>query len=252
MGRFMARVMQEGRYSNGLLLLATLLCLLLLRAEVSNVFWLQGRAAAVLAAMMLVLSNILGKALLESPEFGIGILDLVYAQCITLSFLGVAFTKFHPEKPSVIPQNAEQAVRLLCVGFFSSGSSMLIIAGMATGPVTAILLVMSLQTSFATAWKVLLGESIEPEEYVASPILLLAVAVGTAIGCQEVGGHLNAWFEALFGCVSVDSARFPGGSRAIFKAPGRGALAWASLQPSGGPPRPCSSGTSARRCTMWS
>ena len=188
MGRFMTRVMQEGRYSNGLLLLATLLCLLLLRAEVSNVFWLQGRAAAVLAALMLVLSNTLGKALLESPEFGIGILDLVYAQCITLSFLGVAFTKFHPEKPCVIPQNAEQAARLLCVGFFSSASSMLIIAGMATGPVTAILLVMSLQTSLCTAWKALLNESIEPEEYVASPILLLAVAVGTAIGCQEVGG----------------------------------------------------------------
>ena len=146
-------------YNNGLLFVSAIWITLLCWGELRNTAWLQGRAAAVLASFSLVAANVIAKTLLLRPEFGIGVLDLIYAQCIVLSFLGVGFTKFHPDKPIVIPFDAHQGVRALSVGFFSSASSMLILGGLSIGPATAVLLTVALQSSLTTFWKQFLCDS---------------------------------------------------------------------------------------------
>ena len=107
-----------GSTNQGLLLVSAIWITLLLWGEIRHTSWLQGRAAAVLASFSLVAANVIAKTLLNTPDFGIGVLDLIYAKCIVLSFLGVAFTKFHPDKPMVVPYDAQQGVRALSVGFF--------------------------------------------------------------------------------------------------------------------------------------
>ena len=59
-----------------------MLVTVLLWGEVTHAAWLQGRSAAILSAFTLVASNVLAKTLLLSPQFGIGVLDLIYSHCI--------------------------------------------------------------------------------------------------------------------------------------------------------------------------
>eukprot|EP00913_Durusdinium_trenchii_P006574 g6177.t1 len=207
---------------NGMLFISGMLVTVLLWGEVTHAAWLQGRSAAILSAFTLVASNVLAKTLLLSPQFGIGVLDLIYSHCLSLAFLGALFTKLHPEKPLVVPDGAEQAVQALSVGasdrslrravsarpegdrggqatrsFFSSACSMLLLGGLYVGPATAVLLVIALQSSIATLWTA--------EEHLAAPLLLIAVLVGTVIGAREEGGE---WmWSAFFGlCAAVGRA----------------------------------------------
>lgn len=195
-------------YNNGLLLVSAIWITLLLWGEIRHTSWLQGRAAAVLASFSLVAANVIAKTLLNTPDFGIGVLDLIYAKCIVLSFLGVAFTKFHPDKPMVVPYDAQQGVRALSVVFFSSASSMLILGGLSLGPATAVLLTVSLQSSLTTFWKQFLCETIEPEEYLAAPLLLFVILLGAILGSvsaegDEIAGH---WMWAsIFGFLAAIS-----------------------------------------------
>ncbi|CAK9024817.1 unnamed protein product [Durusdinium trenchii] len=192
-----------------MLFISGMLVTVLLWGEVTHAAWLQGRSAAILSAFTLVASNVLAKTLLLSPQFGIGVLDLIYSHCLSLAFLGALFTKLHPEKPLVVPDGAEQAVQALSVGFFSSACSMLLLGGLYVGPATAVLLVIALQSSIATLWKHYFSETIEAEEHLAAPLLLIAVLVGTVIGAREEGGALEReWmWSAFFGlCAAVGRA----------------------------------------------
>ncbi|CAK9024834.1 unnamed protein product [Durusdinium trenchii] len=203
--RIMTKIRAARSAHNGMLFISGMLVTVLLWGEVTHAAWLQGRSAAILSAFTLVASNVLAKTLLLSPQFGIGVLDLIYSHCLSLAFLGALFTKLHPEKPLVVPDGAEQAVQALSVGFFSSACSMLLLGGLYVGPATAVLLVIALQSSIATLWKHYFSETIEAEEHLAAPLLLIAVLVGTVIGAREEGGE---WmWSAFFGlCAAVGRA----------------------------------------------
>lgn len=167
----MERVLMKANkwtYNHGLLLVSLILLTVLSWGEIRNAAWLQGTTAACLASFSLVAANTIAKALLERPDSGIGVLDLIYAQCIVFSFLGVAFTRFHPDKPIVIPQDAHEGVRALSVGFFSSAGSMLLLGGLAIGPGTAVLLTVALQSSLTTLWKQFLRDWCE-KTYLLNP-----------------------------------------------------------------------------------
>ena len=174
-----------GSTNQGLLLVSAMWITLLLWGEIRHTSWLQGRAAAVLASFSLVAANVIAKTLLNTPDFGIGVLDLIYAKCIVLSFLGVAFTKFHPDKPMVVPYDAQQGVRALSVGFFSSASSMLILGGLSLGPATAVLLTVSLQSSLTTFWKQFLCDSCD----------LNGLTFSSAI---RMWRHISLWIKTFF------------------------------------------------------
>ena len=195
-------------YNHGLLLVSAVWVTLLCWGELRYARWLQGRSAAFLASFSLVAANVIAKTLLLRPEFGIGVLDLIYVQCIFLSFLGVAFTKFHPDKPMVMPYDIQQGIRALSVGFFLSASSMLVLGGLSIGPATAVLLTISLHCSFATFWKQFLGEPVEPEEYLSAPLLLMAILLGTILGSVSAEGDEIAgrWMWAsIFGLLGAIS-----------------------------------------------
>lgn len=99
----------------------------------------------------------------------------------------------------VMPYDIQQGIRALSVGFFLSASSMLVLGGLSIGPATAVLLTISLHCSFATFWKQVLGEAVEPEEYLSAPLLLMAILLGTILGSVSAEGDEIAgdWVPSL-------------------------------------------------------
>ena len=154
---------------------ATAICSLVLVGELASFRGFEHSRffSTLLAAISLVGANLAEHANLQA---GIGVLDLIYARFVMLAFTGVALVRFHPRKPSALPDNPEQAIQMLLGTFSVSASSMLLCGGLHLAPGTFVLIGLATVPSLGAVLKqCVLKEQIEWDESLASVGLLLSM-----------------------------------------------------------------------------
>ena len=154
---------------------ATAICSLVLIAELATA---QGLEHSRLFTSLLAATSLVGANLAEHANLraGIGVLDLIYARFVMLAFMGVALVRFHPRKPSGLPDNPEQAIQMLLGTFAVSAGSMLLCGGLHLAPGTFVLAGLTTIPSFGAILKqCILKEQLEWEESLASVGLLLSM-----------------------------------------------------------------------------
>ena len=155
--------------------MATAICSLVLVGELASLRGFEHSRVftSILAALSLVGTNLSENANLRA---GIGVLDLIYARFVMLAFTGVALVRFHPRKPSALPDCPEQAIQMLLGTFSISASSMLLCGAVHLAPGTYVLAGVATLSSFGAILKqCILREPIEWDESLASVGLLLSV-----------------------------------------------------------------------------
>ncbi|CAJ1345603.1 unnamed protein product [Effrenium voratum] len=154
------------------LLLALVLLLALERARPR----FRAASSALVAAGSLVAANGL---VAQNPE--LAVLDLFFARCLALGFLGLAFLKL-PDRPNVVPGSAVEAAQILAVSFFFSAGTLLQVMAMHFSPGSTVLLAASAQFCACAVLKGLL-QGLEWDETWAA-LLLAVVVLVTLTGCQ--------------------------------------------------------------------